>query len=400
MLKINENYLKVKESYLFGMVQEKANTYLEQNPDKQLIKMGIGDVTRALAPCVIQAMHKAIDEMADTQTFRGYGPSQGYDFLLDAITNFYKQTKNVDLFTDEIFVTDGAKSDVCNILDLFSLDNVVAMCDPVYPVYLEASIMAGFKPIFFNATKDNDFSPLPPKDFKADIIYLCNPNNPTGTVYNFKQLEKWVNYAIKNNAVILYDSAYEAYIDDPQEHPTSIYQIPGAKSCAIEFFSFSKIAGFTGIRCGYVVVPKELKAGNVSLNKLWARRQSAKFNGVNYMVQRGAEVALSVEGLRQNKVNIDYYKNNVGLITKTLDDLGIFYTGGKDSPYVWMQCQNKMESWDFFDYMLSNTGIIGTPGEGYGENGKNYFRLTGFNKLNQTLNACEKLKSLFSKPVL
>ena len=389
-MNINENYLNLEESYLFSTVAKKVAQYTSENPDKKVIRLGIGDVTLPLCNAVIGAMHKAVDEMGSQSTFRGYGPEQGYDFLRNAVKNYYLK-RNVELDTDEIFISDGAKSDIGNILDLFSKDNAVLVPDPVYPVYVDTNIMTGRKVIFANANEENDFLPLPDKNIKADIIYICSPNNPTGAVYNKEQLKLWVNYAKEQNAIILFDAAYECFVSD-ENLPKSIFEIEGAKDCAIEFCSLSKTAGFTGTRCGYTIVPKNLGR----LNKFWLRRQTTKFNGVPYIVQRGAEAVFSEEGQKEIKENINYYKENAKIISETLTKCGIYYTGGKHSPYIWLKCPNNMKSWEFFDYLLNNIQIVGTPGSGFGQNGEGYFRLTSFGSKENTIEAMKRFEEAFS----
>lgn len=389
-MNINENYLNLEESYLFSTVAKKVAQYTSENPDKKVIRLGIGDVTLPLCNAVIGAMHKAVDDMGSQSTFRGYGPEQGYDFLRDAVKNYYLK-RNVELDTDEIFISDGAKSDIGNILDLFSKDNAVLVPDPVYPVYVDTNIMAGRKVIFANANEENDFLPLPDKNIKADIIYICSPNNPTGAVYNKEQLKLWVNYAKEQNAIILFDAAYECFVSD-ENLPKSIFEIEGAKDCAIEFCSLSKTAGFTGTRCGYTIVPKNLGR----LNKFWLRRQTTKFNGVPYIVQRGAEAVFSEEGQKEIRENINYYKENAKIISETLTKCGIYYTGGKHSPYIWLKCPNNMKSWEFFDYLLNNIQIVGTPGSGFGQNGEGYFRLTSFGSKENTIEAMKRFEEAFS----
>ncbi len=392
-MRVNENYKNLDESYLFSTIAKKVKEFSEHNKDVEIIKLGIGDVTQPLCHAVIEALHSAVEEMGRKETFKGYGPEQGYDFLKEAILSYYDKN-NVSLDLDEIFVSDGAKSDLGNILDLFDKDNIVLIPDPVYPVYVDTNIMAGRKIVFIDANENNGFLPMPNNSVKADIIYICSPNNPTGAVYNKEQLSVWVDYAIKNEAVILFDSAYESFIDD-KNLPKSIYEVENAKKCAIEFCSFSKTAGFTGTRCGYTVVPNELVFNNSSLNKMWLRRQTTKFNGVSYIVQKGASAVFSEEGQKQIKQNLDYYKRNAKVISDTLDKLGIDYTGGKNSPYIWLKCPNNMNSWDFFDLLLTKIGIVGTPGAGFGNNGKNYFRLTSFNTLEKTQEAMERFYELF-----
>ncbi len=388
-MNINENYKKLNESYLFSTIAKKVSDFSAQNPNVEIIKLGIGDVTLPLCPAVIEALHNAVDEMGKKETFKGYGPEQGYDFLKEAIKKYY-ETRSVSLDLNEIFISDGAKSDLGNILDLFSQNNTVLIPDPVYPVYVDTNVMAGRKIVFIDANGENDFLPLPDYSISADLIYICSPNNPTGAVYNREQLTKWVDYAIKNNAIILFDAAYESFIDDISL-PKSIYEIENAKKCAIEFCSFSKTAGFTGTRCGYTIVPKELN----SLNKMWLRRQTTKFNGVPYIVQKAAAAVFSSEGQKQIQSNLNYYKQNAKVISDTLDKLNIKYTGGKNSPYIWLKCPNNMNSWDFFDLLLTKIGVVGTPGAGFGKNGENWFRLTSFNTFEKTTEAMERFYNLF-----
>lgn len=397
-MKINENYLNLKDSYLFATVGRKTAAYKAAHPEKDVIRLSIGDVTRPLAPAVIEAMHKAVDDMSRAETFHGYGPDQycyGYDVLIDSIKGSYAR-KGVTLSSSEVFISDGAKSDCGNILDIFSEDNVVLVPDPVYPVYLDTNIMAGRKVIFADATEENGFLPMPDESVRADIIYICSPNNPTGAAYTIEQLKKWVAYAKKTDAVILYDAAYEYFVCDG-EHARSIYQVEGAKECAIELCSYSKTAGFTGVRCGYTIVPEALIRGGHSLNRLWARRQSTKFNGVSYITQMGAAAVFTEEGERQIRENIDYYRQNAKTIADCLDELGIWYTGGKHSPYIWLKCPDGMDSWTFFDYLLENANVVGTPGSGFGKNGEGFFRLTAFGTHENTERACARIKALLKK---
>ena len=397
-MKINENYLNLKDSYLFATVGRKTAAYKAAHPDKEVIRLSIGDVTRPLAPVVIEAMHKAVDDMSRAETFHGYGPDQycyGYDVLIDSIKGSYRG-KGVTLSSSEVFISDGAKSDCGNILDIFSADNVVLVPDPVYPVYLDTNIMAGRKVTFADATEENGFLPMPDESVRADIIYICSPNNPTGAAYTIAQLEKWVAYAKKMDAVILYDAAYEYFVCDG-EHARSIYQVEGAKECAIELCSYSKTAGFTGVRCGYTIVPEALIRGGQSLNRLWARRQSTKFNGVSYITQMGAAAVFTEEGERQIRENIDYYRQNAKTIADCLDELGIWYTGGKHSPYIWLKCPDGMDSWTFFDYLLENANVVGTPGSGFGKNGEGFFRLTAFGTHENTERACARIRALLKK---
>lgn len=405
-MKVNENYLQLKESYLFSDIAKRVNDFTAAHPDKKIIRLGIGDVTLPLAPAVIEAMQKAVSEMACKETFRGYGPEQGYDFLRERIAQYYRE-KIVKLDLDEIFISDGAKSDVGNITDLFDKDNIVAVPDPVYPVYVDTNTMNGRKIVYLNANAENGFCPMPPAEH-VDIIYLCSPNNPTGAVYSKAQLREWVDYALEHEAIILFDAAYEAFVSDT-DLPTSIYELDGAKRCAIEFCSLSKTAGFTGTRCAYTVVPKDLKVKvakgkllkgeteTVYLNKMWNRRQSTKFNGVPYIIQRGAEAIFTQEGRKQIQENLDYYKTNASVIANTLQELDIEFFGGVNSPYIWLKCPNGMSSWEFFDYLLNNAAIVGTPGAGFGQNGEGYFRLTSFGSQENTQEAMERFKNLFGK---
>ena len=391
-MNINENYKNLNESYLFSTIAKKVSEYAISNPKSEIIKLGIGDVTLPLCPVVIEAIHCAVDEMAKRETFKGYGPEQGYDFLKKAIQEYYTHN-NVLLELNEIFISDGAKSDLGNILDIFGVENTVLIPDPVYPVYVDTNIMSGRNIVYINANEGNDFLPLPDKSVKADIIYICSPNNPTGAVYNKEQLSNWVNYAIKNNAIILFDAAYESFINE-DNLPKSIFEIPNAKKCAIEFCSLSKTAGFTGTRCGYTVVPNELIFDSMSINKMWLRRQTTKFNGVPYIVQKGAAAVFTDEGQKQIQKNLNYYKKNAKIISDTLDKLNIKYTGGKNSPYIWLKCPNNMNSWEFFDLLLNKIAVVGTPGAGFGKNGENWFRLTSFNTNDKTLEAMERFYNL------
>ncbi|HIT61337.1 MAG TPA: LL-diaminopimelate aminotransferase [Candidatus Fimousia stercorigallinarum] len=399
MPKLNENYLNIKDSYLFSEVARKTAAYQEAHPDKPVIRLGIGDVTKPLADVVIKALHEGVDAMASAETFKGYGPEQGYEDTRNAIAAYYKRN-GVDVDPSAIFVSDGAKSDTGNITDIFGHDNIILIPDPVYPVYVDSNIMCGNNNIvYISGTAENGFLPMPDPEQKADIIYICSPNNPTGACYNKEQLKEWVDYALANEAVILFDSAYEAFISDP-ELPRSIYAIEGAKKCAIEFCSLSKTAGFTGTRCGYTVVPKELvfQASNgteMSLNAMWNRRQCTKFNGTSYIVQHGAAVVFSEEGIAACSENINYYKKNAKVIADTLTKLGIRFFGGINSPYIWFECPNGMGAWECFDYLLENIQVVGTPGAGFGENGKNYFRLTAFGSYENTMEAMARFEKLF-----
>ena len=386
-MNINTNYQNIADSYLFSTIAKKVNEFATNNPDKKIIRLGIGDVTLPLCKVVVNALKKASEEMGVKETFHGYGPEQGYDFLKSKVQAYYA-SHNVSLENDEIFISDGAKSDLGNILDLFAVDNTVLVPDPVYPVYVDTNTMAGRKIIYIDANAENNFLPLPDKSVKADIIYLCSPNNPTGAVYNKEQLKAWVNYANENKSVILFDSAYECFITD-KNLPRSIYEIEGAKTCAIEFCSLSKMAGFTGTRCGYTVVPKAIENG--LLNKMWLRRQTTKFNGVPYIIQRGAEAVFTEDGQKEIQENLNYYKENAKIISDTLTKHNIWHIGGKHSPYIWLKCPNNMTSWEFFDYLLTNVQIVGTPGSGFGRNGEGYFRLTSFGGRENTLEAVKRL---------
>ena len=394
MVKINKNYNALKESYLFSTTARKIREFQTQNPDKPVIKMGIGDVTKPLTPCVVKALEKASAEMGVAETFRGYGDEQGYGFLREAVKKYYKKIGNVDLDANEIFIADGAKSDLANFTDLFSNDNVIVIPDPVYPVYLDSNVMLGREIVYIEGNEANGFLPMPYEGLKGDIVYLCSPNNPTGAAYNREQLKIWVDYAIKNDMLILYDAAYEAFIED-DNLPRSIYEIEGAKKCAVEFCSLSKTAGFTGTRCGYTIVPNDIVIENKSLNKMWLRRQTTKFNGTSYIVQRGAEAVFSDEGINECYSNIAYYKENAKIIAKALDEIGVWYTGGINSPYVWLKCG--MDSWEFFDLLLNEAQVAGTPGSGFGKCGEGYFRLTAFNTRENTIEAMERIKKIFKK---
>mgnify|MGYP005959407947 FL=1 len=409
MIKINENFLELQESYLFATIAQKVAKYSKENPDKKIIKLGIGDVTRPIPEVVLQAIHKATDEQASSETFRGYGPEQGYEFLREKIKEYDYKSRNVDIDIDEIFVSDGAKCDCGNIVDILAQDNKVAITDPVYPVYLDTNVMSERSGkydketgkyeniVYIPATSENNFVPELPKE-KVDIIYLCYPNNPTGTTLTKEQLETWVKYAKENKALILFDAAYEAFITD-ENVPHSIYEIKGAKEVAIEFRSYSKTAGFTGMRCAFIVVPKELKGftksgEEVSINKLWNRRHCTKFNGVSYIVQRAAEAVYTEEGRKQIKENIDYYKENARIIKQGLEEAGYTVYGGVNSPYVWLQLPDGMKSWDFFDKLLTEANVVGTPGVGFGPSGEGYFRLTGFGTKENTKEAIRRIKEM------
>lgn len=405
MLKINENYLKLPGNYLFAEIKNRVTEYMGGNPEADVISLGIGDVTQPLKDEVIRALHNAVDNMSKEDTFKGYGPDQGYEFLVDAILENEYKSRGVDLEADEIFISDGAKCDTGNFQEIFGIDNTIAVTDPVYPVYVDTNAMAGrtgeyidgkwTNVIYMPCTAENDFKPeLPGR--KADIIYLCSPNNPTGTTLDKEQLAKWVDYATKNGSIILYDAAYSAYITN-DDVPKSIYEIEGAKKVAVEFRSFSKKAGFTGTRCAYTVVPKELAVyasdgSKVLLNKLWARRVSTKFNGVSYIIQRGAAAVYTEEGKRQTADTIAYYMENAKIIRKGLTDIGLEVFGGVDAPYIWLRTPEGMTSWDLFEKLLKEVNVVGTPGSGFGPGGEGYFRLTAFGSRGNTVEAVRRIK--------
>lgn len=403
MPQINENYLKLEKNYLFINIAKKINAYIEENPEKKsnIIRMGIGDVTLPIAPCVVEAVKKGAEEMGVKETFKGYEDSgTGYDFLKEAVAGYYKSF-GADVKPEEIRISDGAKSDCGNIVDIFGDDNVVLITDPAYPVYVDSNLMNGRKVIYADSSEANGFCAEPDYNVHADLIYLCSPNNPTGAAFNTAQLKAWIDYAIANKAIIIYDAAYEAFITQ-DDIPRSIFQVEGARQCAIEICSLSKTAGFTGMRCGYTVIPNELEVEasdgtKVSISQLWGRRQGSKFNGVSYPVQCGAAAVFSEEGREQIKVNLEYYKENARIIANTMDKLGISYTGGINSPYIWLKCPNGMSSWEFFDLLLKEANVVGTPGEGFGKNGKGYFRLTSFGDRDATIEAMARIEKLLSK---
>ena len=405
MFKANENYLKLPGSYLFSTVGRKQREYSAAHPDKKVIRLSIGDVTQPLAPAIIERLHKAVDEMAVAETFKGYGPDLGYEFLRNTIAKNDYADRGVDISADEIFVSDGAKSDSANIQEIFTADSKIAVCDPVYPVYVDSNVMAGrtgtydkntelwSDVIYMPCLADNNFAPELPKE-TPDIIYLCFPNNPTGATIKKDQLQEWVDYANKVGAVIIYDAAYEAYISE-EDVPHTIYECEGAKTCAIELKSFSKNAGFTGTRLGYAVVPKDLKdADGVSMHSLWARRHGTKFNGAPYIVQAAGDAVYSDEGKAQTKAQIAYYMNNAKVISQGLKDAGYTVSGGVNAPYIWLKTPNNMSSWDFFDYLLENANVVGTPGSGFGPSGEGYFRLTAFGTYENTVEAIERIKNM------
>ena len=404
---INENFLKLQDSYLFSTIAKKVAKFSEENPEKKIIKLGIGDVTRPIVPACIEAMQKAVNEIGTQEGFKGYGPEQGYEFLRRAIVENDYKNRGINIEEDEIFVSDGAKCDCGNIVDIFDVNNKVAITDPVYPVYLDTNVMSGRsgeynektqtyeKIVYLPVTANNNFKPELPKE-KVDLIYLCFPNNPTGTVLTKEDLKKWIDYAKENKSIILYDSAYEAFITE-EDIPHSIYEIEGAKDVAIEFKSYSKTAGFTGVRCAYVVIPKQLKANTkkgeeVSLNKLWNRRTCTKFNGVSYIVQRAAEATYSEEGKKQIRANINYYLENAKIIKNGLEEAEFTTYGGVNSPYVWLKVPENMTSWEFFDELLEKVNIVGTPGSGFGPHGEGYFRLTAFGTKENSIEAIERIK--------
>ncbi len=395
ILKINRHYLDLEESYLFSTINTKVSAYKKDHPEAEVIRLGIGDVTLPLPQVCVDAMKEAADEQSHAETFRGYGPEQGYPFLREAIAGYYEK-KGIGLAASEVFVSDGAKSDLGNILDIFSEENTVLIPDPVYPVYVDTNVMAGRKIVYMDACAENGFLPMPDPALKADIIYLCSPNNPTGAAYTKEQLAAWVSYALDNSAVILYDAAYEAFVSDP-DLPRSIYEVKNADRCAIEFCSFSKTAGFTGTRCGWTIVPDALIFDGVRLNQLWLRRQTTKFNGVSYIVQRGAAAVFSEEGQRQVKANIDVYRGNARIIAQTLTECGVWFTGGENSPYIWLACPDGMDSWDFFDALLEQANVVGTPGAGFGKNGKSFFRLTSFGSPDATREAMKRIRTFLKK---
>ena len=400
MAKINENFNDLKPSYLFAEIAKRVANFTKENPDKKVIRLGIGDVTLPIAPVVVEAMKKGCDELGVKETFKGYPDYEGYAFLREAISGYYKSF-GVEVSADEILVSDGAKSDAGNISDIFSADNTVLVTDPVYPVYVDTNLMSGRKILYADSNEENGFCAMPDYSVKADIIYLCSPNNPTGAVYTKAQLEEWVTYAKANNAVLIFDSAYEAFITE-KDLPRSIFEIDGARECAMEICSLSKTAGFTGTRCGYTVIPKELEItdndGNkYNVYKTWYRRQSTKFNGVSYPVQCAAAAVFSEKGLKQIRENLAYYQKNAKLIADTMTELGIKFTGGINSPYIWLKCPDNMGSWEFFDYLLNEINVVGTPGEGFGENGKGWFRLTAFGDYENTVEAMNRLKNLLKK---
>ena len=404
MFKINDNYLKLPGSYLFSTIGKKVNEYAQANPDKKIIRLGIGDVTQPLAPAIIDSLHKAVDEMGDAATFRGYAPDLGYEFLRKAVADNDYRARGCNIAPDEIFISDGAKCDSGNIQEIFSTDNKIAVCDPVYPVYVDTNVMAGrtgtydakketwSDVIYMPCVAENNFAPELPKEV-PDLIYLCFPNNPTGSTITKAQLQEWVDYANKNGSVIIYDAAYEAYISE-EDVPHSIYECAGARTCAIELHSFSKNAGFTGVRLGYTVIPKDLKCGDVTLHSLWARRHGTKYNGAPYIVQRAGEAVYSPEGKKQLQEQVAYYMKNAAYILNGLKDAGYTVSGGVNAPYIWLKAPKGMTSWEFFDYLLENANVVGTPGSGFGPSGETYFRLTAFGSYENTVEAVDRIKAL------
>ena len=404
MFKINDNYLKLPGSYLFSTIGKKVAAYTAANPDKEVIKLGIGDVTLPLAPAVIKRLHSAVDEMAVKETFKGYAPDLGYEFLRTTIVENDYKARGCDIAADEIFVSDGAKSDSANIQEILSLDNKIAVCDPVYPVYVDSNVMAGrtgtydaaaqtwSDVIYMPCNAENNFVPELPKE-TPDVIYLCYPNNPTGTTLTKAQLQVWVDYANKVGALIIYDAAYEAYISE-NDVPHTIYECEGARNCAIELRSFSKNAGFTGVRLGFTVIPKDIKCGDVMLHSLWARRHGTKYNGAPYIVQRAGEAVYSAEGKAELKEQVAYYMKNAKTIKDGLAAAGYTVFGGVNAPYIWLKTPDNMSSWDFFDYLLENVNIVGTPGSGFGPSGEGYFRLTAFGSYENTVEALERIKNI------
>ena len=393
-MKINQNYDNLVPNYLFADVARKTNEYIAAHPDKNVIRMGIGDVTLPLAPVVVDALKKGADDLAAKETFKGYPDYEGYDFVRDAIAGYYK-TFGVSVDPSEILVTDGAKSDSANLSEIFSTDSVVLVTDPVYPVYVDSNIMAGRKILYAASGEENGFCAMPDPAVHADLIYLCSPNNPTGAAYNYDQLKVWVDYANANDAVIIYDAAYEHFIVD--DSPRSIFAVEGARTCAIELCSLSKTAGFTGTRAGYTVIPKELFRDGKNIYDLWYRRLSTKYNGVSWPVQCAVAAVFSDEGRKQIDENINYYRRNAKVIADTFDRLGIWYTGGKNSPYIWIRCPGGMGSWEFFDYLLDNAQVVGTPGEGFGSCGKGFFRFTSFSSYENTVEAMKRIEALLTK---
>ena len=395
MTKLNLHYDELKSSYLFYNIAQKTKAYTEKNPTAHLLRLGIGDVTLPLCKTVIEALHGAVDDQAKKSTFRGYMPECGADFFRRAVKGYYEK-RNVTLSEDEVFVSSGASDELGDILDLFSQDNTVLITEPAYPAYVDANIIAGHRIVHLPSSAEEGFAPLPDEKISADIIYICSPNNPTGAVYNKEKLKAWVGYANEHDSVIIFDAAYEAFIEDDTV-PHSIYEIEGSRTCAIEISSLSKTAGFTGTRCGYTVIPKTLKRCGMCLNDMWVRNRTTKTNGVSYILQRGAAAVFTESGQKEIRENINVYKKNASVITDALDRCGIWYCGGKNAPYVWMKCPNGTGSWEMFDYLLENAQIVGTPGAGFGKNGEGWFRLTAFGDSERTKEAMERFKKMMGK---
>ena len=394
-MKPNRNYAELKDSYLFYNIAQKTGAYLKDHPDHKLYRMGIGDVSLPLSPVVIDALHEAVDDQGKKDTFHGYMPETGDPTLRKTIADYY-QERGIKLAVEEVFVSSGASDELGDILDLFDRDNTALVMEPAYPAYVDASVIAGRKVIHLPAGKDNGFLPQPREDLEADIIYLCSPANPTGAVFGHSQLKAWVDYANSHDSVILFDAAYEAFIEDP-DLPRSIFEIEGARTCAIEISSLSKTAGFTGTRLGYTVIPKDLEKEGMSLNAMWVRNRTTKTNGVSYIIQKGARAVFTEEGQKQIRENIRVYKNNAAMLMEALDQLGIWYCGGRNSPYIWMECPEGMGSWDFFDYLLQKIQVVGTPGEGFGSCGEGYFRFSTFGSPEDTREAARRLVDLLGK---
>lgn len=392
MIKVNKNFENLKKNYLFVEMENRIKAYQEKNPQAKIIRLGIGDVTLPLCQTVIKSMHEAVDEMAKKETFKGYGPSNGYEFLREAISKSYLKY-DIEIDKNDVYVSDGAKSDTANIMDIFDASGDVLIPDPAYPVYVDSSIIPGKNIHFVKATQENGFLPMPDYKISPSLIYICSPNNPTGAVYDKEQLKKWVDYALDKQAIIIFDAAYEPFIVD-KDLPHSIYEIENAKKCAIEVCSFSKGAGFTGIRCAYTVVPSEIKVDGKKIGDIWMRRQSCKFNGATYITQKAALAALSENGQKENKEMVDYYRRNAKVLVDTMKKLGIWHVGGENSPYVWIKCPNNMKSWDFFDLLLEKANIVGTPGAGFGDSGEGYFRFSSFGNYEDVLEAASRLEKL------
>lgn len=391
---LNMNYNELKNSYLFYNISQKINAYLEKNGGKKLFRMGIGDVSLPLCPAVTEALHEAVDDQADKEHFHGYMPECGAPFLRETVAGYYN-SRGIGVSPDEVFISSGASDELGDIIDLFDRSSTALVIEPAYPAYVDASIIAGRKVLHFESSAQNGFLPSPDKSLEADLIYLCSPNNPTGAVFDRVMLKKWVDFANAKGAVILFDAAYEAFVEG--DLPRSIFEIEGARSCAVEICSLSKTAGFTGTRLGYTIIPKELVRSGMSLNSMWIRNRTTKTNGVSYIIQKGAAAVFTEAGQKQIKENIDYYKGNARILMNTLDRLGIWYTGGKSSPYIWLKCPGNMGSWEFFDYLLENIQVIGTPGEGFGKCGEGFFRFSAFGSREDTIEAANRLEKLLKK---